>query len=139
MAAADLEIHFWTRDVKRAVAFYCDMLGFKFVDRHPDTDDYSWCMLMRGEAIVMFATPPNPETTAPEMREYARRLVDRMQHPGPAATYVRAGDVDELYARLQAAGATLIEPLWDAWWGLREFTVEDPDGNWVTLFKSLAK
>jgi catechol 2,3-dioxygenase-like lactoylglutathione lyase family enzyme len=42
-------------------------------------------------------------------------------------------DKDPEHARCQAAGALVVEPLWDPWWGGRELTVEDPDGNWWTL------
>ena len=37
--------------------------------------------------------------------------------------------VDELYERAKCEGATILEDLWDAWWGTRQFTVADLDGN----------
>ncbi|MGF7121630.1 VOC family protein [Rhodococcus sp. BE178] len=44
--------------------------------------------------------------------------------------------VDEVWARLAAAGHGGVEPF-DAPWGQRYATVKDPDGNGVDLFASL--
>ena len=38
-----------------------------------------------------------------------------------------------LYDRIAAAGADVIEPIWDAPWGLRQFSIVDPDGNLTTF------
>ena len=43
-------------------------------------------------------------------------------------------EVDELFARWQAAGATIVEPVEDKPWNLREFRVADPDGNQLRAF-----
>jgi uncharacterized glyoxalase superfamily protein PhnB len=36
---------------------------------------------------------------------------------------------------LPKAGATIIDPLADREWGQTEFTVEDPEGNWLTFWR----
>jgi uncharacterized glyoxalase superfamily protein PhnB len=38
-------------------------------------------------------------------------------------------DVDATYDELRSLGATIVEPLENTPWGLRQFTVEDLDGN----------
>jgi predicted lactoylglutathione lyase len=43
-------------------------------------------------------------------------------------------EVDELFERWKAAGATIIQPVEDKPWNLREFTVADPDGNQLRVF-----
>jgi uncharacterized glyoxalase superfamily protein PhnB len=43
--------------------------------------------------------------------------------------YVVAEDVDAVYARAQAAGATIPRPIEDMDYGSREFTVKDPEGH----------
>lgn len=46
-------------------------------------------------------------------------------------------EVDEVFARLVAAGhPSRVEP-WDAFWGQRYATVMDPDGNAVDLYAAL--
>ncbi|BBY19407.1 VOC family protein [Mycolicibacterium litorale] len=48
------------------------------------------------------------------------------------------GAVDELFARVTAAGHDGTLAPYDAPWGQRYATVSDPDGNWVDLFAPLA-
>jgi uncharacterized glyoxalase superfamily protein PhnB len=38
-------------------------------------------------------------------------------------------DADAVYARAQAAGATIVRPLQQMEYGSREFTVSDPEGH----------
>ncbi|HLR94801.1 MAG TPA: VOC family protein [Jiangellaceae bacterium] len=45
--------------------------------------------------------------------------------------------VDELYAELTADGYTGTQKPWDAFWGQRYSSVQDPDGNSVDLFAAL--
>ena len=47
-------------------------------------------------------------------------------------------EVDSVYARLTEAGYVGYKEPWDAFWGQRYAIVEDPDGNHVSLFASLA-
>jgi predicted lactoylglutathione lyase len=43
-------------------------------------------------------------------------------------------EVDELFARWKAKGATMVEAVQDKPWNLREFRVGDPDGNQLRVF-----
>lgn len=47
-------------------------------------------------------------------------------------------EVDEVYAKVVAAGHRGRTAPWDAFWGQRYATVLDPDGNAVDLFAPLA-
>jgi len=47
----------------------------------------------------------------------------------PAVHWVFAADIDATFAELQSRGARIVEPLARKPWGLRQFTVEDLDGN----------
>jgi uncharacterized glyoxalase superfamily protein PhnB len=40
-----------------------------------------------------------------------------------------ADDIDETYDELKSLGANIVEPLETKPWGVRQFTVEDLDGN----------
>jgi uncharacterized glyoxalase superfamily protein PhnB len=46
-------------------------------------------------------------------------------------------EVDKVYAELVEAGYTGRQEPWDAFWGQRYATVEDPDANGVDLFAAL--
>jgi len=45
--------------------------------------------------------------------------------------------VNELYAKLIKAGFKSVKGPWDAFWGHRYASVEDPDGNQVDIFAEL--
>jgi uncharacterized glyoxalase superfamily protein PhnB len=50
--------------------------------------------------------------------------------PFEAAVHgVFAEDIDTTYNELKSTGANIVEPLEKKPWGLRQFTVEDIDGN----------
>ena len=53
----------------------------------------------------------------------------RNQRFEPAIHWVFAADIDATYDELRSAGAKITEPLEMKPWGLRQFTVEDIDGN----------
>jgi uncharacterized glyoxalase superfamily protein PhnB len=46
---------------------------------------------------------------------------------GPLGVF--APDLDATYAELRSRGARIVEPLEKKPWGVRQFTVEDIDGN----------
>jgi uncharacterized glyoxalase superfamily protein PhnB len=47
----------------------------------------------------------------------------------PAIHWIFAPDIDASYEEMQSRGARITEPLEKKPWGLRQFTVEDIDGN----------
>ena len=49
--------------------------------------------------------------------------------PGTLGAYVVTDHVDELYARVQRSGATVLRELTEQSYGGREFSVADPEGN----------
>jgi predicted enzyme related to lactoylglutathione lyase len=47
----------------------------------------------------------------------------------PAIHWIFAANIDATYDELRSRGARIVEPLEKKPWGLRQFTVEDIDGN----------
>ena len=45
--------------------------------------------------------------------------------------------VDELFNKVSEAGNRIIKEPWDAFWGQRYASVQDPDGNQIDLFATL--
>ena len=56
---------------------------------------------------------------------------------GLAFACASPSDVDKAHASLVAAGYHSHKDPWDAFWGQRYATIEDPDGNAVDLFAPL--
>ena len=116
-------------DTARSLEFYTNVLGFQLVRGGPEEDNSS---LSLGEAHFMIE-----KATAFYSPGYNEAIRQRAGGHSPNAIYVEAPDLDELYAAVQASGAKVIDPLAARDWGQREFTVEDPDGNWLTFWKAL--
>ena len=82
------------------------------------------------------ATVMLERATASYSDAYNAAIRDRLGATSPNALYIEADDLDDLHAKALANGAAVIDPLADRPWGQAEFTVADPDGNWLTFWKS---
>src|SRR5690606_15376322 len=104
-------------DMDAAIAFYRDKLGFRL-----DRDDYSPVnnSLVRGDARIQLETPG--DLFGAGYNEAIRR---RMDSVSATTLYMEADDIDELYARVGELGITIVDPLGERPWNLREFTIED--------------
>ena len=93
-------------DVERAQEHYRDTLGFEIGWLYPDK---SIGAVIRDRVTVFFRkrTPPFE----------------------PAIHWIFAEDIEATYAELKALGANIVDPLELKPWGIRQFTVEDLDGN----------
>jgi uncharacterized glyoxalase superfamily protein PhnB len=93
-------------DVERAQQYYRDVLGFEIGWLEPGKEMGA---VSRGTAVIFFRRTRPPFA--------------------PAVHWVFAEDLDASYEELKSSGAKIVEPLEQKPWGLRQFTVEDPDGN----------
>ena len=114
----------------RSLAFYSEMLDFDV------------------------SVPPDPDPTA-FMSKYAQLvrdgfLVHLSAHAGDgvygSVTYIRVDNVDEVYAAAVSRGLPVVDgdelasiymQLTDQTWGMREFSVRDPDGNKIKYGQSI--
>lgn len=93
-------------DVERAQQHYRDALGFEIGWLYPGGDIGA---VSRDEVAIFFRRRKRPFE--------------------PAVHWVHAADIDATYHELSLLGARIVEPLERKPWGLRQFTVEDIDGN----------
>ena len=129
-----IQIHYWSNDVERMLSHYVNVLSFELVHRQPDDAPANFCILKLGDARIMIAETPSTEIAG--NRNDGRLLenvIPRVGHAGPISVYIGVKDVDAHHSRIVASGGDIIEPIWDAPWGLRQFTVLDPDGNLMTF------
>ena len=97
-------------------AFYTELLGLT-VDERFNTPDF----VLLDSSTIPFALSA------------AKVNLDEAPHPGwGVALWIDCDHVDELHARMQAAGATIIQPPLDGPFG-RTFVFADPDGYRITV------
>jgi uncharacterized glyoxalase superfamily protein PhnB len=115
------------RDMAEALAFYRGPLEFTL---DSGGDDASNSSLTRGDAHVMIETAADLYCD-----EYNAAIKDRLGKPSSIDLYMKASDLGAFYSRLEAAGARIVDPLATRPWNQDQFTVEDPEGNWLTFWK----
>jgi predicted enzyme related to lactoylglutathione lyase len=93
-------------DVERAQQHYRDALGFEIAWSYPGGDIGA---VSRDNVPIFFRRRRRPFE--------------------PAVHWVFAADIDATYEELRSLGARIVEPLEQKPGGLRQFTVEDIDGN----------
>jgi uncharacterized glyoxalase superfamily protein PhnB len=93
-------------DVERAQQHYRDALGFEIGWLYPGKEVGA---VSRDKAVIFFRK--------------------RTQPFEPAVHWVFAEDIDASYQELMSSGANIVDPLERKPWGLRQFTVQDLDGN----------
>jgi len=93
------------RDVEKAQEFYRDKLGFKIAWLDPTK---SIGAVSKDEAVI---------------------FLRQQEHVVPNTHWVFADDVDEVYKELVDAAVTISEEIETKPWRIRQFTIEDPDGN----------
>ncbi len=132
-----IEPHLWSDNLHALVAFYTDALGFTLAGRNPDSDAYTWSRLTLGDAGLMIADRHDPEEApTPGCKPLWEEIARRFGQPGAVTYYVPMPSteaIDALFARVTERGVKPLEPIWDAWWGMRQFSVADPDGNILTF------
>ncbi len=113
--------HLTVRGAAEAMAFYQKAFGAEERSRHPGPDGKS---IMHGEMRIG------------DSRFYLNDEFPEMGSVGPAALkgtpvtiHLTVEDVDALFNRAVAAGAQVLMPLADQFWGDRYGIVKDPFGH----------
>jgi catechol 2,3-dioxygenase-like lactoylglutathione lyase family enzyme len=122
---------FFVRDVDLSIEFYAGKLGFTLVRADPEGDGrHSFAVLSRGEAEFLF------------VHESALGPVNRAALPYPRAAGVdirlMVDDANAVYASVRERGVPVVLPLKDQAYGLRDFTVADPDGFRIRFAQRIA-
>jgi catechol 2,3-dioxygenase-like lactoylglutathione lyase family enzyme len=113
------------RDIKRSTAFYV-RLGFSLLRDGGDFVELTWegHRLFLAEASAFDGVQPGQSPTPP-----------RFPH---ANVRVMVPRVDDYWELAREMGARIVVPIADRYYGLRDFTIADPDGfgvRFATLLK----
>nr|WP_067055553.1 VOC family protein [Mucilaginibacter sp. L294] len=96
-------------DLNRASKYYIDVLGFK-----PDFEFGDYRGLSYGDICIHLSGPKNP---------------GRKKVPGSAHVCIDCDDITAYYDGILKNGALIDVPIADRVYGVRDFSVNDEDGN----------
>lgn len=106
-------------DALGAITFLTEVLGFHATLVVTDDDD---------PTIVHHSELWWPEGGGVMLGTSNREGSEFSTTPVGGGTYVVTADLDGVYQRVTAAGATIVRPLEDTDYGSRQFVVADPEG-----------
>lgn len=112
------------RDVAASTAFYRDVLGFTVHQTVPDTPPHVFVWVTRGEVAVFLNDPVAAAHDNP--------LFESPSYGGTATLFFVIEGVDAFHA-LVAPRATMVMALRTQPYGMREFSIVDPDGHVLTF------
>ena len=117
------------REIEPVVSFWVERLGFTKTIEVPEGNRLGFVAFCKGSAEVMYQTYASVEKDAPKEMASAVK--------GPTYLYLEVDDLDAVLAAMKTAKITM--PLRTAFYGMREFAVQDPTGHFVTFAQPVAK
>jgi uncharacterized glyoxalase superfamily protein PhnB len=111
-------------DAPRAIAFYCEHIGFAVDMRFPEDGPAVWANLRCGDFAIMINQPTEHDSTARRARPSY----------GDAVFYLEVADADASHAELSAKGVPVSDVRQEMYG--REFFVRDPDGYEIAFVSS---
>ena len=119
-------------DPEASLAFYRDTLGFE-VRVDVGYEGMRWITVgpvgQPGVAIVL-----EPPAADPGITDDERRVIAEMMAKGTYASVILATpDLDEVFARIEASGAEVIQEPTDQPYGVRDCAFRDPAGNHIRI------
>ena len=124
MKLTDVTPNLIVADMDRSAAFYKDVLGFSIVTTVPETAPFVFAWMQRDGVNEFLNSLAGMED---DISGLAKRPIG-----GTATMFFPvepdgAGGIEEFFNEISAR-ATVVMPLKDQFYGMREFGVEDPDG-----------
>ncbi|MGB2620792.1 MAG: VOC family protein [Candidatus Acidiferrum sp.] len=111
-------------EIESLLPFWIDRLGFTKTIEVPEGPKLGFVAFKKGSAEVMYQTYASVEKDAPPaMAAEARK--------GPTYLYIEVDDLDAVLAALKDVPKIMPERL--AFYGMREFAVQDPAGHFLTF------
>ncbi|MYB48513.1 MAG: hypothetical protein F4X72_04465 [Dehalococcoidia bacterium] len=114
-----------TEDITRAIEYYRDTLGFELANAKPE-DDPTWCLLKRDDVRIMFLGQ-HEHGDEEDGHNHDDEGQDHQHAPGVNSLYFYPDNVDALWDQLKDKIEVEV-PLQDMDYGMREFTIRDPNG-----------
>ncbi|SRR6266851_4386545 len=117
------------KEIEPVLPFWVERLGFTKTIEVPDGNKLGFAAFQKGAAEVMYQTYASVEKDAPpSMSAEARK--------GPTYLYLEVDDLDAVLAAMK--DVKMVMPVRTAFYGMREFSVQDPGGHFITFAQPVA-
>ncbi len=135
-------VHLTVASAKRSIKFYRDKLGFTLCHCYPDTKQPVWASLVLDRQNVMVGELVSPEAgkemgMSKDERNWLKKeskAFAKHEHGVGVAVYLHVADVDRYCRALKKRRVPAVVPLKTQFYGIRDFTVEDPDGYRLVFY-----
>jgi uncharacterized glyoxalase superfamily protein PhnB len=116
-------------EIEPLVPFWVERLGFTKTIEVPDGSKLGFVAFQKGPAEVMYQTYASVEKDAPPaMSAEARK--------GPTYLYMEVDNLDAVLAGMKDVKKVMPERA--AFYGMKEFAVQDPGGHFITFAQAVA-
>lgn len=119
MKALSTSVVVHVSDLDRAINYYKNVLGFS-----EDFKLEAYAGLILDNVCIHLSSPENP---------------GRHKTPGSAHFCIECDEVDNYFNTITQKGAFIDVPLEDRYYGMRDFAVNDHDGNTLVFGKTIAQ
>ena len=117
------------KEIEPVVPFWVDRLGFAKTIEVPEGNKLGFVAFQKGSVEVMYQTYSSVEKdTLPSMSAEAGK--------GPTYLYMEVDDLDAVLAAIK--DVKIVMPVRTAFYGMREFSVQDPGGHFITFAQPVA-
>jgi uncharacterized glyoxalase superfamily protein PhnB len=117
------------KEIEPIVSFWVDRLGFTKTIEVPNGNKLDFVTFQKGTAEVMYQTYSSVEKDAPpSMSAEARK--------GPTYLYMEVDNLDAVLAAMK--DVKIVMPVRTAFYGMKEFGVQDPGGHFITFAQPVA-
>jgi len=117
------------KEIEPVIPFWVDRLGFTKTIEVPEGNKLGFVAFQKGAAEVMYQTYSSVEKDAPPaMAAEARK--------GSTYLYMEVDNFDTVLAAMK--DVKIVMPVRTAFYGMKEFAVQDPGGHFITFAQQAA-
>ncbi len=117
------------KEIEPLIPFWVGRLGFAKTVEVPDGGKLGFVIFQKDSVEVMYQTYASVEQDAPAAMSLEARK-------GPTYLYLEVENVDAVLATMK--DAKIVMPMRTAFYGMREFAVQDPGGHFITFAQPVA-
>ncbi|HQQ75906.1 MAG TPA: VOC family protein [Thermoanaerobaculia bacterium] len=114
-------------DLEKSLGWYRDVVGFAVEETWTHEGKVAGAQLRAGNVVVLLG------------QDDWKKGRDRKKGEGFRLYWMATGDIDAMAKGIVARGGTLDQPPTDQPWGMRDFSLTDPDGFKITVAKVTKK